>query len=141
MRKYALIGLIATLSFWSVGCIYSGGSWSKGIRYGDKREATVCGKETVQVPTPDNPNVTEPEYRIQLTWDDVERGARPMLWSVVGEKTYQTLNISDKVIIWPHDLGQLKGHATVIYYWTHDQISEIGELKYEFDLPEDPHPR
>lgn len=139
MHRFALLMFATVLSFGFVGCI-SSGSWSRGIK-DTPREATVCGKETVQVPASDNPNMTEPEYRIQLTWNDVERGTHPMLWSVVGEKTYQTINISDKVVITPCDFGQLKGHVTVLYYWADDRAFEINEFTYEFDLPEDPYPQ
>ncbi len=136
MSKSALFTLVVVLSFAFVGCADSGGSWSKGLK--EDRNATICGKETVQVPAPENPGMTQPEYRIQLTWDwdDVERGARPMAWSVVCEKTYQMFNISDKVVILPADFGQMKGHVTVLFYWTDDRMPEFCEFKYEYDLPE-----
>ena len=137
MKKVAL--LVAVVAFGFVGCVSSGNTWSKGLK--DNREATVCGKEIIQVPSPDNPGTTQPEYRIQLTWHDVERGTQPMCWSVVSEKAYQVINVSDKVILMFHDFWQTKGHATLTYYWVDEQTSEINEFNYEFDLPEDPYSR
>ena len=139
MRKLMLSGLLALLSFGFVGCVSSGNTWSKGLK--DNREATVCGKEIVQVPSPDNPGTTQPEYRIQLTWQDVERGTHPALWSVVSEEAYQMMNFSDKVTLASCGFGQMKGHVPVIYYWADDRTSEINEFNYEFDLPEDPYSR
>lgn len=140
---YHLRGLfgvvLIVLSFGLAGCASSGEIWSKGLR--EKREATVCGKEVVQVLERNSACRTQPEYRIQLTWDDPERGTHPMLWSVVSEKAYQVLNISDKVLIVPGDFGQMKGHVTVLYYWTDNRVAEINDFKYEYDLPEDPYPR
>lgn len=141
MRKYALLTLVTALSFVFVGCVSSAHDWSKGLRHGDDREATVCDKETAQVPTPENPEVMQTEYRLQLTWHDVERGTYPTLWSVVDEETYKATDRQDKVTLIVHDFGQKKGHVTVIYYWVHDKTFEISEFKYEFDLPEDPYPR
>lgn len=138
MRKVTMFTLMSALAF--VGCVSSAQSWSKGIK-DTPREATVCDKETVQVEDPENPGTTKMEYRIQLTWHDVERGTHPALWSVVNEKTYELFNLQDKVTINPVNFGQLRGHVTVIYYWTDDRMPEIAEIKYEFDLPEDPYPQ
>ena len=139
MKKFALFLLSVVVSFLFSGCASSGGSWSKGLK--DKREAIICDKGTTQVQDPDNPSEMKTEYRVQLAWDDAERGTHPMLWSVVSEKAYQVLNVSDKVLIVPCDFGQLKGHVTVLYYWSDDRVVEINEFKYEYDLPSDPYGR
>ena len=139
MKKFALLFVVVVFSFGFVGCVSSGNTWSKGLK--DNREATVCGKEIVQVPSPDNPGMTQSEYRIQLTWHDVERGTQPVYWSVVSEEAYQMMNFSDKVTLASCGFGQMKGHVTVTYYWADDRVSGIYEFKYEFDLPEDPYSR
>ncbi len=136
MRKLALSGLFALLSFGFVGCVSPWDTLSRGLK--DNREATVCGKEIAQVLSPDNPGTTQLEYRIQLTWRDVERGTNPALWSVVSEKTFEAINFSDKVVLVPCSPGQLDGHVTVIYMWVDERASGIYECKYEFDLPFDP---
>ena len=61
-----------------------------------------------------------------------------MLWSVVSEKVYQGLKLSDKVLIMSCDFGHLKKHVTVLYRWMDEQTSEINEFKYEYDLTEEP---
>ncbi len=135
MCKFALLPLIVVVSFGFAGCV-SNAEWSKGLR--EVREATICDKEIVQVSTPDTPGMTQPEHRIQLTWNDVERGANLVAWSIVSDKTYQMFNVSDKVSVWLFDFGRnKKGHVTVIYYWTDDRMLEICEFKYEYDLPEE----
>lgn len=134
MRKYSLFGLIVVLSFGFVGCIYSGNEWSKGLR--ENREATVCDKEIVQISSPDNPSVNQSEYRVQLTWNDVERNAHPMIWSVVSERVYKVMDLGDKVTLMPYYCGIFtKGRVTATYYWSDDRAFEINEFNYEFDLP------
>ncbi len=132
MKKVALLALVAVLS---VGCATSQAGWSKGLK--DDRQATVCGKELALVSSPGDPNGTRSEYRVQLTWHEVERGTHPMLWSIVSEKTYEVINISDKVVLASCDFGQLNGHVTVKYMWADERTCEINELKYEYDLPEE----
>ncbi len=134
MKKFATL-FVFVLSFGLTGCVSSGNTWSKGLK--DNREAGVCGKEIAQVLSPDNPGTTQLEYRIQLTWHDVERGTRPVCWSVVSEKTFEALNFNNKVVLVPCMPGQLDGHVTVKYMWVDDRTCEINEVKYEFDLPGD----
>ncbi|MDP1719290.1 MAG: hypothetical protein Q8L24_02595 [bacterium] len=135
MRKFALLALIAVLSFGFAGCATSREGWNKGLK--DNRAATVCGKEIAMVSSPDDPLGTQLEYRIQLTWHDVERGTHPVLWSVVSEKTYEAINVSDKIVLLSCDFGQMNGHVTVKYMWTNDRTYEINEVKYEYDLSGD----
>ncbi|MDO8467297.1 MAG: hypothetical protein Q7S83_04130 [bacterium] len=135
MKKFALLSLVAVLAFGLAGCATSQEGWSKGLK--DDRHATVCGKELALVSSPDDPNGTRSEYRIQLTWHEVERGAHPVLWAIVSEKTYEVTNISDKVVLASCDFGQSNGHVTVKFMWMDERTCEINEAKYEYDLPWD----
>ena len=136
MKKFALLALVAVLSFGFAGCATSReGAWYRGVR--GSRDATVCGKELALVSSPDDPGGTRSEYRVQLTWHDAERGTHPVIWSVVSERTYEVINISDKVVLTPYDSGQLDGHVTVKYMWMDERTCELNEAKYEYDLPKD----
>lgn len=136
MKKFSSLSLGVAFLLVHAGCVSS--SWIKDFDLNENREATVCGKEIVQVPSSDDLGMTQPEYRVQITWNEVKCGTQPMLWSVVDEKTYQGINLGDRITLIPCNIGQAKGHATVIYMWADERTYEIHEVRYEFDLPYNP---